>query len=64
MTFENIDDGTHGYVKQLPFKATLELYNGESHFSEEEANLFESVIYIGFILLLAIVANAYFFSND
>ena len=64
MTFENQDDGNHGYVKQLPFKATLELYNGDSHFSEEEANLCESVVYIAIVIVIAMLINIYFFAND
>ena len=43
---------------------TLELLNGESHFSEEEADIYDSIVSIAIVIVLAGLANAFAFRND
>ena len=52
------------YYRQIPFRVTLELMNGESHFSEEEADIYDSIISIAIVIVLAGLANAFAFRND
>ena len=52
------------YYRQIPFRVTLELMNGESHFSDEEADIYDSIISIAIVIVLAGLANAFAFRND
>ena len=49
---------------QIPFTMTLELLNGDSHFSEEEASLLQTIIYLFIFVALAAVGNLLLFMND
>lgn len=49
---------------QIPFTVELELLNGESHFSEEEAHLLQSLTYFGSIVLVAALVNSFAMHKD
>ena len=49
---------------QIPFTMTLELLNGDSHFSEEEASLLQTIIYLFIFVALAALGNLLLFMND
>jgi len=67
MTFlQNILAGNNSEptYSQIPFTVTLELLNGASHFSEEEANLIWSLVYFLTMIAVAALINIYAWHND
>lgn len=49
---------------QMPFSVKLELFNGESHFSEEEAHLLQSLTYFGSTVVVAFLINSFAMHKD
>lgn len=58
MTFRTIDEEEQTY-EQIPFTATLEIMNGDSHFSEENASILQGVFLSFVFVAFALLWNMY-----
>ena len=65
MTIKQIgDDEKTAKYQQKRFTMKLELMNGNSHFSEEDSNMLESLAYTLAFIIIVGCGNLYFWHKD